>query len=451
MRRIKLPANKHKGMLIYCSKCKKHFSWTKKLEKSKDGKTETQEPTCGDTGKKFSQCKSFDKHRYKARVHIPGTKADKLSRTLDTRSYNEAVIKAIEFQNECQEELHGQFHEEINTGKRTYLVDSQIEYLDFLAGIGVPDHQKVTRTDDYIKEVKKCLLLFNEALTKSKINTKIMRLDRIDDLHVGSYHTYLLQDMVYSNKTYNGKMGALRSFFKWAIKRYELKIQNPFEDVKNRATSTEKKTITKKEFEALLDVISPEKGLVQLGGKAKEVKNMYRDYLRDGIELCLHTGGRREEVVEIKWSMIHEMDGEPAYIMIKNLKVERQLGDGFNENVAPKIVPVTKGLKNILNRLGYTEKRGTDDYIICPDRSGISTKSIMENLSKGFTHYYKQLGTGRELQMKCLRKTYLTYLEAAMKGETPKLSSHTTEEVLHKHYIDEKIIHKAVREVEIFG
>ena len=451
MRRINLPPNKHKGMLIYCSKCKKSFSWTKKTTKSNEGKTVIQEPTCGESGKKLSACSNFDKHKFKVRAHVPGTKSRKLTKILDTRSYNEAVIKSIEFQNECLEELKGNIDQGKITIKRIYLIDSQIEYLDYLTVVGVPEHQKVVRTNDYIKEIKNCLLLFNESLANAKINTKIMRLDRIDEIHVGYFHTFLLENMAYSNKTYNGKIGALRSFFKWAIKQYKLKIINPFEGVRNRTVSSENKTISKKEFQDLLDIITPEKGLLQLGGKTKEVKQMYKEYLRDGIELCLHTGGRREEVVELKWNMIHEINGKPGYITINNFKVERRLGDGFNNNVTPKIIPITKGLMNILNRLGYEAKRNTDEYIICPDRSNIPSKSIMDNLSRGFTHYYNQLETGRKLQLKCLRKTYLTYLEAAMKGETKKLSSHTTNEVLHKHYIDEKVIHKAVKEVEIFG
>jgi|GEM_PF-7033732 len=51
------------------------------------------------------------------------------------------------------------------------------------------------------------------------------------------------------------------------------------------------------------------------------------------------------------------------------------------------------------------------------------------------------------LQMKCLRKTYLTYLNKALKGDAAKLSSHTTNAVLSKHYIDKRIIDSAVSEM----
>lgn len=126
-------------------------------------------------------------------------------------------------------------------------------------------------------------------------------------------------------------------------------------------------------------------------------------------------------------------------------------GFSINDNVAPKIIPITKSLKKLLYRIGYEKNKSMNTYLIQPDRKGVSSKSIMENLSRGFNHYYKQLNTGKNLQLKSLRKTYLTYLNSALSGDTKSLSSHSTDAVLMKHYIDEKVINKAIKEVEIFG
>lgn len=275
-------------------------------------------------------------------------------------------------------------------------------------------------------------------------------MDRISDDHVGYFHSYLLDDKGYFNRTYNNKMNSLRGFFKWAIKEFKLNIHNPFEDVKSRASVINKDTITKTEFLELLEIISPENGKVQTGKTNKKSRNRYKPYLKDGLELALHTGGRREEIVELKWTMINEIDGVPTFIEVSNLKVERQKGDGFNDNVAPKIIPITKSLKKLLYRMGYENKRNRPEYLISPDRIGTSSSAIMDNLSKGFSHYYKQLDTGRSLQFKNLRKTYLTYLNSALNNDTKSLSSHTTNEVLQKHYIDERIVNKAVKELNIF-
>lgn len=450
MKRKKLPQKKHKGLFIYCSDCKKYFSWTNKNKTDNNGKLEKTEPSCGKDNSNFSNCKSYDRHRFKSRIHLPGSNDKKISRTLGATSYADAVIQAIEFEKEMRMDMklgsRGQ-----SSAKRYYLFDAQIRYIDFLDNVDVPEHQKVVRSEKHIKEVQTCLLLFNEALTKNKVNKKLTLVEKITDEHVGYFHSYLLKDKAYSSKTYNNKIAVVRGFFKWAIDKFKLNASNPFDRVKSRATSAKKDTITQKEFKALLEVISPENGKSITNGKRKTTRNRYKPYLKDGIELSLHTGGRREEVADMKWNMIVEKEGEPIYIAIRNLKIERQKGEGYNENVAPKIIPITKSLKKLLYRMGYENKKGQNVYLLSPDRTKTSTYAIIDNLSKGFTHFYNLLNTGRTLQLKSLRKTYLTYLSATLQGDTKSLSSHATDDVLQKHYIDERIVGKAVKELEIFS
>jgi site-specific recombinase XerD len=451
-RRKKLPSQRHKGLYVYCTTCKKYFSWTSKTEKSKLGKITTKEPLCGVTKNKFSKCPNFEKHKYRARVHVPGTQSTTASRTFDATTYNDAVAMTIDFENEFKTEILTTTNTENSGATSTYLFDAQIEYLNFLDNIDVPEHLVVKRSERHIKEQAKCLELFNEALNSNKLNKRIIPIHRITDKHVGYFHSHLADHMGYANKTYNNKMGSLKSFLDWAIKQYSINIKNPFNEVKQRTSKTNIETITKKEFKNLIDPknMCSENGIIEVG-KKKIKRNMFRDYLSNGIELCLHTGGRREEVVELKWNMVHKIDGEIAYIEFDNLKVERILGDGFNDNVDTNIIPITKDLKNLLLRLNYEEKKNTDDYILYPDRDTQSTPTIMDNLSKGFTHFYKRLNTGRELQLKSLRKTYMTYLKLATGGDMRKLDSHSTDEVLDKHYIDKKIIKKAIAELTIFG
>lgn len=450
MKRKKLPNKKHKGLYIYCNDCQKYFSWTSKSVKNEEGKTEKNEPNCGKKEGKLSSCASSDKHRYKSRIHIPGTKDRKISRTFRATSYSDAVIEAIEFEKEFRLDikLNSKGRE---SSRRYYLFDCQIQYIDFLDNVGVPAHQRVQRSEKHIKEVQTCLLLFNESLTKNQVNKKLMLVDKISDEHIGFFHSYLLEDKGYSGKTYNNKMAVLRGFFKWSIEKFKLNIYNPLEKVKSRSTFAKKDTITQKEFQDLLNIISPENGISTTIGKRKTTRNRYKPYLKDGIELSLHTGGRREEVADLKWNMIVEQDNVPLYIKIKNLKIERQKGEGYDGEVAPKIIPITKSLKKLLYRMGYENKKGSDEFLLSPDRSKTSTYAIIDNLSKGFSHFYNQLNTGRNLQLKSLRKTYLTYLSATLQGDAKSLSSHTTDAVLQKHYIDERIIDKAVKELDIFN
>lgn len=453
VKRKKLPPKKYQGLFIYCSECKKYFSWTQKSTKTDNGKTKQIEPECGKEKVKYSNCKSFHKHKYKARYHIPGSNKNIVSKTFDTTKYDEAVEQAVAFKRDFKTEITTFNTAQNQTSISTYLFDAQITYLDFLDNIDVAEHEQKKRSEKHIKEQYTCLELFNEALTANFVNKKIIGLHKLTNKHVGHFHKYLLEEKEYSNKTYNNKMSAVKSFFTWAFRKYKINQPNPFENAKQRSTVTEKNTITEKEFKELIDHknMCHENGEVAIGKKKAIKRNLYRDYLADGLALCLHTGGRREEVVELKWNMIHEINNEMAYIEYKNLKVERILGEGHNDNVSTNIIPITKSLKELLLKLGYNTNKSTTEYIICPERAKQSTLTIMDNLSKGFTHFYNLLNTGRELQMKSLRKTYLTHLNNTLNGEAKKLSSHTTDAVLEKHYIDKKVISKTIAEMTIFG
>ena len=448
--RKKLPNKKHKGIYIYCNKCFKYFSYTNMTVTEKEtNKVTKKEPNCGISKKKLSTCKFPDKHRYKSMLHYPGQNKGIKSRTLEAETYSEAVIKAIEFEHEFEAEIMS-LGVPVKVSDRHYLKNAQIEFLEYINDVDVPAHKVKNLSDDYKKDIFVCLKYFNEALIKNNIKPRLLLLTQITDYHVGYLHDYLLNHVqtIKSNITYNNKMDRLRQFFNWAIKNYKLDIENPFAEVKSRSKVLKKDSITKDEFKRLLEIISPETGRVLIGKRTK--KNMYKPYLKDGIELVLHTGGRREEVVEMKWNMIKEVDHKPTYIEVPNFKVLRLKGEGYNDDVPPKIIPITKSLFKLLLRLGYNENKGSHDYILEPERGRTSSKALMENLSKGFSHYYKLLDTGHVLQMKSLRKTYLTYLKIALGDDAKTLTSHASDEILEKHYIDDKVISKAIQDFEIF-
>ena len=70
---------------------------------------------------------------------------------------------------------------------------------------------------------------------------------------------------------------------------------------------------------------------------------------------------------------------------------------------------------------------------------------MSDNLSRGFSHFYDQLGTGRKLTLKCLRKTYITYLKIYMgDGNIKSITGHSDNRVIDDSYTDDKEIAKAV-------
>ena len=168
-----------------------------------------------------------------------------------------------------------------------------------------------------------------------------------------------------------------------------------------------------------------------------------------GFKLFLLTGGRREEVVDLKWSDILLTIEGVKFFRIANRKVNRskKTEDFF------KFIPINEDLFDLLNEMGYQEKKNSKDYILFPQRN-VLTKTIMNDLSKAFTHYKKNVGITKDVSLKNLRKTYITWLRLAMGKDTGLLTSHGGEQVLLDHYIDSTIlsaVEKATLNFRVYG
>jgi integrase len=209
-------------------------------------------------------------------------------------------------------------------------------------------------------------------------------------------------------------------------------------------------TLTKYEFNNLIDSIADANPYQTLGGKG-ERKNMYRPYLADGFRLFLLTGGRREEIVDLKWSDILVTTEGIMFFLISNKKVNRikktEQSQKYNKHI-----PINEDLFSLLKELGYDKKKHSTDYILYPERK-IKTKTIMNDLSKAFSHYLKELGINKDVSLKHLRKTYITWVNRVMGKNTGLLTSHVGDQVLKDYYIDGTIlstIEEAVMKIRIF-
>lgn len=435
-------------MSLYCNSCTSNFHWTQKQDNGK-----TIEPKCKKSGKSLSTCKFANTHAYKKTVHIPGTKNSRTTKLLKASSYEDAVVEGIEFRSDFLAELFStNTSSQINKGNLVYLFDAQVEYGDYYSDIGVPAHKKKNRTNNQISSMLRALTLFNEAIEAHQVNKRILRCDKVSEVHVGYFHTYISH---YKPNTYNRFIGTLKAFFKWAIKTYSLKMENPFEDVSSKVSTYNIETIEEADFKKLLSLITHKNGKVEKVSKTGKIvkKNMYRPFLKNAFQLALYTGGRREEIMSMKWSMIKEdHQNNPIYIEVPNLKVQRSNKTlGKSTLVAPKIIPITKDLHNILLEMGYHKKKNLNQYIIYPNRENKTMDWLTSILSRSFSHFYALLDNEKELYFKCLRKTYLTYLNKVTKGSTGSLTSHSNQKVLDTHYIDPKIISKTIREMQIFS
>ena len=68
----------------------------------------------------------------------------------------------------------------------------------------------------------------------------------------------------------------------------------------------------------------------------------------------------------------------------------------------------------------------------------VKSITIMNDLSKSFTHYKNGAGIKKEISLKSLRKTYISWVNQVMGNETGLLTSHSNKNVIEKYYLDPK-------------
>ena len=177
--------------------------------------------------------------------------------------------------------------------------------------------------------------------------------------------------------------------------------------------------------------------------------NMYEPWLTNAFKLFLYLGGRREEILNLKWSDIIEGPNGILFFRLRNYKVERML----KREVANKFVPISSDLLELLIEMGYDKLKGKEMKLIDPEEK-YTINTLMEKVSKAFTHFREKAGIETYYTLKHLRKTYLTWLHHALGEDSNKVSSHTSMNVLEKHYINPlalNIDHERLLSIKVFG
>jgi integrase len=124
-----------------------------------------------------------------------------------------------------------------------------------------------------------------------------------------------------------------------------------------------------------------------------------------------------------------------------------------NNKECKKYIGINADLEDFLIELGMNEKIGKNEYILYPNRT-ITTKTIMNDLSKGFSHYKEGAGIKKDISLSNLRKTYLTWHHQVLGDDTGLVSSHSTTQVLEKYYLDPKVltaVEITALKVRVFG
>lgn len=419
MSRLIIPASKKfTGLYVFCNKCNQK-SKTSLVYNEKCNHPE-------------------DKVVYKAIITIPGTKSIR-SKNLEAKNVDEAIKQTIDFRNEL---VAADFkHITINVKEQNPvdLLGCIAMYLDYLENNNVYSHQVKPRTKAHIAQITAYLKKFIIALKTEHLNIKGLLVRHIEDYHVDIWNNYLNDNFPdYSNRTFNRHMDTISEFFQYLIniKRYKLNNFFSSENVARRKVHSRKETISMQEFKNLLNIINPENGIEILS--TGERKNHYYDWLKDAFEFGLYSGRRRDEIIYAKFSDIIEENGVPIYIITEDYKFNRRnnlVKDGekkFNYS------PVIKDLYLFLQKIKYEQFKGSDRYLIASE-SPRKRETIKDDMSKAFTHYYKKLGTGKKLEFKNLRKTYITFLNNFTGGKAEEITGHSGQEIIMSNYHDPKV------------
>ncbi len=419
------------GLYIYCNKCKLKV-----------------DQKCGLTGKKISSCTENKNHKYKVFVYIPGSDGRAKTKVLDTRDENEAIKQALTFREELERCNYSNKINSIKTHVPETIVEGMAYYISYLNNETPHEQEHKQRSKGHLKEVERYFKYFLDYLESQEIIATAIPIEKLDKNTVGKLKSYLLNEKNYAPKTYNKYIGTMRVFIAFLIEEFDFRIKNPFKGFKRLRSEKKINTIYKTEFYALLKIITSENGIETLS--TGEKKNHYKPWLKDAFLLALLTGRRREELVKMKFKgIIENTDKEPVSICIEDYKVNRSNDLSSKEPVKLIYVPVISPLKNLLYTLDYYQYKETDKYILAPEEK-MERKTIMNFISKSFTHYYKQLKTGKNLQFSDLRKTYISHLYAKHGEKARIITKHSGEDVMMNHYIDEKVIAEVAMDFDLF-
>lgn len=438
------PNKKVKGLVVYCYQCKTNI--TKGI--------------CKTTGKPIKQCPNGNKHVFKVYINVPGTKNERRTKSLKTRNVNEAIKQALDFEQEIKgNNFPKGTNVEFKTEKRgraikqempDNILNAMARYIGFLHNDPeiVPEFKKKNRSEKHVADIERNFKYFVMCLKNNGYNPNEISINEVNDQVIGVFHDYLLKELKLSNSSYNRAMTELTSLYNYLINE-GYQGRNPFKSIPRKPVNTNIETISEEEYDKLLEIIQkPELGKSVLSNGV--VKNMYKPWMKDAVELGLLTGRRTEEIVQMKWNnLLIDEKANILFIRATDFKVSRQKGLEA-DNLKYINVPVTDELNDLLIRIGCKNYLGSDKYILAPEEV-MKRETINKFITHSFPHYFKQLGTGKNLSYKCLRKTYISWLTKFMGIDNARLiTKHSGTQVMKEHYINDMVVAEKARDFKMF-
>jgi integrase len=424
-------------IVLFCNKCKREITSN----------------ICPPSNIDVKKCPFSKTHQVlKGYVHVPGSKNARKTFYVKSGNYDEALRIGLNLKQALQTESYAPtvknpvvvstMNKKVEQPK--LLKYAMAEFMGWLNNENVPSHLQRTRTQDYLDDITRALKYMMRSLKENNLNPDTFRVDQINDETVGLVNDFLLHKKKYSNRSFNKHIGYYTAFMSWLDEHGGSEgIKNYFKKVQHKRLQYNPETITKEEFEQLLQKITPENGLYENLEHVKTKRNFYKSWISDGFRLAIETGRRRPEICAMKWADVHVVEGIPIYIKVEDSKVNniQNLKDEEKKYV---YVPVSKGLHELLIKMGfedYMQGKNKDAHILAPEIKDKRKERMCNALSRGFTQYYSLLNNEKKLHFGCFRKTYLTGVSIHTSGKAQLVSGHSSDStVLNKHYIDPKAV-----------
>ena len=411
---LKLPKNPHPGIKIHCRKCRQN-----------------------NTG-----CNHYDHHRFRM-CFIDRNTGRHRSKILKASTYNDAVVEGIEFRAQVErKEL-----EVVKSRSEMNFPEALVRYENYLNGKTEYAHLTRSVSKKHRNEVIRYCELFGKSLRRNH-NLRHFKPGQISNYDVSIFYSQM--ELRYpSPKTFNKILSCLSSFYRFLIEIEELPIKNLFTNcVRKHVPNGQNLILSKEEFERILMAVESKPSLQEKRSNGRR-DNMYEPWMANAFKLFLYIGGRREEILSLRWNDIVEGPNGILFFQLRNYKVERLK----KREVDSKFVPIGSDLFELLNEMGYKEHKGKDQQLIDPDGK-YTMNTLMEKVTKSFTHFREKSGVEEAYTLKHLRKTYLTWLYHSMGSDSKLVSSHSSMTVLEKHYINPLVLNidqERLLGIKVFG
>lgn len=416
------------GIRIYCNSCGTFYD--PRVEHLKTRKNKCSHPP--------------QNQRYKATIVEPanGGKRKRRSIIFETRNLSDVILKGLEFKNYVKTKAIEQSKKQ-KPAKPKLLIDCLAMYLDFKSDVGVADHLKRGLRKSSLTEMKGHIIKWQKASESIGDNFCKLQVDRISAKNLAALIKFLSN---YSNSTQKKAFGFFNQFYRY-LNENDYNIVSPFNGIQiSDALEHEPRAVTQNEFNKIV-------GEIRNGTRADKVRgrSIYFDWLVEALTFSALTGRRREEFMMAKFSDIHLINGEllGGYIKMLDSKYTRQNKHKIGFKAKYTKAPIYPELYDFLMQMGYDKYKNTDRFIVAGDETK-QRNTLANNLTNAFAYYRNQLNMDKRIQLKGLRKHFITRMRNEYGDNANFFTGHASSRIDKIHYYDDREIFEKVKSFQLW-